>query len=109
LTSYRGEPEEPHDHLWKVAIRVGTDTLNREGYAVDFHWVHSTLRQVVEPLDGTDLNRHPEIGTPTPSAERLAEVLAELLSAKLHAAGAELVSISVWEGPENRVDLNLGD
>jgi 6-pyruvoyl-tetrahydropterin synthase len=107
LASYYGEPEEPHEHQWHVAVRVGTEELNAEGYAVDFHAVHGALQRVAAPLDGADLNDHPEIGTPTPSAERVAEVVARWLAPVIHDLGARLLSVSVWEGPENRVDLVL--
>ena len=109
LTSYLGEPEESHGHDWQVAIRVGTAHLNDEGYAVDFHAVHEALRAAVEPLDGSDLNAHPEIGSPTPSAERVAEVVAGWLAPAMRDLGATLLMVSVWEGPENRVDLVLGN
>jgi 6-pyruvoyltetrahydropterin/6-carboxytetrahydropterin synthase len=109
LTSYLGEPEEPHSHHWQVAIRVGTDGLKPEGYAVDFHAVHDALRTVVAPLDGSDLNAHPEIGSPTPSAERVAEAVASWLEPAVRDLGARLLMVSVWEGPENRVDLVLGE
>ena len=107
LTRYLGEPEASHSHLWQVAVRVGTDRLNDEGYAVDFHAVHQALATVVAPLDGSDLNAHPEIGAPTPSAERVAEVIAGWLAPVVQELGASLLSVSVWEGPENRVDLVL--
>jgi 6-pyruvoyl-tetrahydropterin synthase len=107
LTSYRGEPEESHQHRWRVAIRVGVDHLNDEGYAVDFHGVHGALAGQVEALDGTDLNDHPEIGSPTPSAERVAEILAGWLEPIIADLGGRLLTVSVWEGPENRVDLDL--
>jgi 6-pyruvoyltetrahydropterin/6-carboxytetrahydropterin synthase len=107
LTSYLGEPEEPHSHRWEVAIRVGTDELNDEGYAIDFLAVHNELQNVVSTLDGSDLNEHPEIGSRSPSAERLAEVLAGWLQGAVESLGGRLLSVSVWEGPENRVDLNL--
>ena len=45
LTSYLGEPEQPHSHQCQVAIRVGTTELNAEGYAVDFHAVHAALAE----------------------------------------------------------------
>jgi hypothetical protein len=71
--------------------------------------VHEALARAVAPLDGTDLNDHPEIGDPTPSAERVAEVVAGWVAATIEELGARLLSVSVWEGPENRVDLVLGD
>ena len=107
LLSYLGKPEEPHAHQWRVAIQVGTDGLNSEGYAVDFHAVHELLGAVRDELERTDLNAHPEIGTPTPSAEHLAEVIAHRFEPHVRQLGARLLSVSVWEGPENRVDLKL--
>ena len=107
LTSYRGQPEASHEHAWKVADRVGADALNEEGYALDFHEVETILATAVRPLDGTDLNRHPEIGTPSPTAERIAEVLSETLTAKYEKISGKLLVVSVWEGPDNRVDLML--
>jgi 6-pyruvoyltetrahydropterin/6-carboxytetrahydropterin synthase len=109
LTRYLGEPESSHSHTWQVAVRVGTDRLNNEGYAVDFHAVHHALASLVTPLDGSDLNDHPEIGVPTPTAERLAEVIAGWLTPVVGELGARLLSVSVWEGPENRVDLVLDE
>jgi len=107
LMSYRGEPEASHDHRWEVAIRIGADTLNDEGYALDFHEVHSALDLAVAPLRDSDLNLHPAIGDPTPSAERVAEFLADELQPAATTMGGRLLTVSVWEGPENRVDLNL--
>jgi len=109
LTSYLGAPEASHSHPWQVAVRVGTGRLNDEGYAVDFHAVHQALATAVEPLHGSDLNAHPEIGVPTPSAERVAEVIACRLAPVVEELGADLLSVSVWEGPENRVDLILDE
>ena len=107
LTQYRGMEEEHHDHEWRVEVRVGAENLNTESYALDFHQVHKILFEAVVPLDGIDLNAHPEIGQPSPTAERVAEVLAECLAPLYEAIGGRLLSVSVWEGPENRVDLML--
>ena len=107
LTSYLGAAEEPHTHQWQVAIRVGADGLNDEGFALDFHAVHALLERVVAPLRGSDLNDHPSIGMPTPSAERVAEVISDELRPGVSAIGGRLLTVSVWEGPENRVDLCL--
>jgi 6-pyruvoyl-tetrahydropterin synthase len=109
LASYRGAPETSHKHRWQVAIRVGADALNPDGYALDFHEVHALLAAAVAPLDRADLNRHPEFGRPSPTAERLAEVLAAHLAPQCAALGGILLEVSVWEGEENRVDLHLDE
>jgi len=107
LTEYRGMAEEAHDHEWRVEVRVGVESLNAEGYALDFHDVHKVLSEAVTPLDGSNLNKHPEIGRPSPTAERVAEVLAEVLAPQYERLGGRLHSVSIWEGPDNRVDLML--
>ena len=107
LTSYMGKPETPHRHRWTAAIEAGTAALNDEGYALDFHKVHEALAHATRDLNGADLNQHPEIGVPSPSAERVAEVLADRLTPVLAELGGTLLKVSVWEGPDNRVDLNL--
>lgn len=108
LTSYLGHPEAPHEHRWRVEVRAAVAELNAESYAVDFHALRSTLERCTDKLAGTDLNLHPEIGRPSPTAEHLAVVLAGWISPEVRALGADLVGISVWEGPDNRVDLELG-
>ena len=107
LTRYLGRPEESHPHRWAVEVRAGANRLNDDGYALDFVALHRLLAEWVAPLDGSDLNSHPVIGRPSPTAERVAEVLAEALEPVVAALGGTLLSVTVWEGPENRVDLNL--
>jgi len=107
LTVYKGETETSHVHDWQVEVRIGADVLGPEGFALDFHEVRHILVEAVAPLDDSDLNNESEIGQPSPTAERVAEVLAERLIPQYEAIGGLMLSISVWEGPENRVDLNL--
>ena len=105
LTVYKGEVEASHLHDWQVEARIGADALGPEGYALDFHEVRQILVDAVAPLDDSNLNFDPEIGRPSPTAERVAEVLAERLTTQYGAIGGQLLSLTVWEGPENRVDL----
>ncbi|MCD4748198.1 MAG: 6-carboxytetrahydropterin synthase [Thermoanaerobaculales bacterium] len=107
LTKYRGEPESAHRHRWRVAVEVGTDTLGPEHYGLDFHAVHAILAKAAECLHETDLSRHPSIGTPSPTAERVAEFLVEETQPLFAGLGGTLLKLSVWEGPRNRVDLVL--
>ncbi len=107
LAAYKGEVEASHLHDWQVEVRIGADTLGPEGYALDFHEVRQILVEALAPLHDSDLNTDPEIGRPSPTAERVAEVLAERLTPQYEAIGGRLLSLSVWEGPDNQVDLNL--
>ena len=107
LTAYKGEMEAPHLHDWQVEVRIGADVLGPEGYALDFHEVHQILAEALAPLHDSNLNTDPEIGRSSPTAERVAEVLAKRLTPQFEAIGGRLLSLSVWEGPDNRVDLIL--
>ena len=107
LTAYKGEVEASHVHDWQVEVRVGADALGPEGYALDFHEVRQILVEAVRPLNDSDLNTDPEIGRSSPTAERVAEVLAERLAPQYEVIGGRLLSLSVWEGPDNQVDLIL--
>jgi 6-pyruvoyl-tetrahydropterin synthase len=107
LTLYRGKAESSHGHPWTVEVRVGAAELNEEGYALDFHQVQGLLANVVAPLDSSDLNDHPTISQPSPTAERVAEVLSQKLAPSYEKIGGRLLSVSIWEGPDNRVDLIL--
>ncbi len=107
LTRYLGEPESPHNHRWRVAIKVGADTLNDEHYGLDFHAVHQALQQVITSLDQTSLNLHPKIANPSPTAESVALFIADAVRGPLENLGGIVLEVSVWEGPGNRVDLRL--
>jgi 6-pyruvoyl-tetrahydropterin synthase len=107
LTSYDNRPEDSHEHRWGVAVAAAADSLTGEGYAIDFHALKELLEDAVLPLAGSDLNQHREIGHPTPTAERLAEVVAGWLEPGVAKLGGRLIRVSVWEGSENRVDLEL--
>jgi 6-pyruvoyltetrahydropterin/6-carboxytetrahydropterin synthase len=107
LPSYKGRPEPAHGHRWQVAVRVSVQALDHEHLALDFETLRQALERALAELDGTDLNEHPEAGTPSPTAENLALLTLRRLGPEVRAMGGTLCGISVWEGPENRVDLEL--
>ena len=107
LTTYLGEAETGHRHRWRVAVEVGADSLGDEHYGLDFHAVHAILEEAAAGLAETDLSLHPVIGQPSPTAERVAEFLAGETGPRFAELGGTLLKLSVWEGPENRVDLVL--
>ena len=41
------------------------------------------------------------------TAERIAEIMSTRVEPPLDEIGGALLKVSVWEGPDNRVDLNL--
>ena len=75
---------------------------------VDFHAVEGTLREIVAPLNNSNLNDAALFEGVNPSAEQVARVIGEVLSARLIEAGhlappeqggVRVASVSVTEAP----------
>jgi 6-pyruvoyltetrahydropterin/6-carboxytetrahydropterin synthase len=98
LVMYDGQPEPTHGHDWHVTAIVAAPKLDSHAMVMDFHELQSALRLITEPLHHTDLNAHPVIAKPNPSAERVAQYIAEQLISELP-ADVSLQSVSVTEAP----------
>jgi len=89
-----GGREETHKHEWRVTATFRSSSLSGEtGVVVDFVKVQASLNAVTDQLDGRDLNSLPVLADGPPSAERVAEYLAERL------ATDRLYRVSVTEAP----------
>lgn len=82
--------EDRHEHTWKVKITTQSDKLNKFGITIDFKELSLHLEEIVQELDGSDLNRLIEI----PSCENIARYIYERLKLKL----PDLISVEVTEG-----------
>lgn len=78
-----GGYEAEHDHTWPVQVVVCGHKTDGMGLLIDFNWLRQLINQVIEPLDGTDLNEHAELGPANPSAEHVARYIAEQLRPRL--------------------------
>ncbi|MCI0587534.1 MAG: 6-carboxytetrahydropterin synthase [Planctomycetes bacterium] len=68
LPSYRGSPEAPHGHRWRIEVTVEAP-VGPEGMAFDFAELGEVVRRrVVERFEGRSMN---EV-VPVPSAENVA-------------------------------------
>jgi 6-pyruvoyltetrahydropterin/6-carboxytetrahydropterin synthase len=101
LHRYRGLPEAVHGHSWRVEAQLATTTLDEDGLAYDFCEVQKALLAVLGPLDHRCLNEVPPFDQVSPTAEAVAQWVYEELRNRL--PGAPLVSVTVFEGPENSV------
>ena len=98
LRSWRGAPERPHGHSWKVVARLAADRLDGEGLAFDFVVVRDALRRLAARFDHDDINAVPPFDVVSPTTERLAEWFHGELRREL-GPGAPLVAVTVFEGP----------
>ncbi len=79
----QGELEESHRHDWRVALFVKGESLDQDGLVCDFHAVQKALDAVIAPFVDGDFNVTPPFDQINPSAELIAEHIAQAVQAKL--------------------------
>ncbi|MEI8198265.1 MAG: 6-carboxytetrahydropterin synthase [Phycisphaerae bacterium] len=85
-----GSLEPYHEHDWHVAVRVLARQLDELETVLDFHTVEQALQSICADYAGKRLNEvapFQERGR-NPSAERVAERIAELLGPKIESLAA---------------------
>jgi len=98
LTDRDGRREPVHMHDWVVEAVFRGPGLDEMGVLIDFTLAEQALRNVVELLEGTNLNDAPFSADANPSAERLARYLFNALRDRLGTA-APLAAVYVREAP----------
>lgn len=102
LYGYPGECRELHGHTWDVEVCVRGEHLDEVGIVYDFKRLKSDLASVLEPYDHAYLNEVTPFDTLNPTAENLARVVFEALSARV---GPEVTvtEVAVWESPVAKI------
>ncbi|MEL7472774.1 MAG: 6-carboxytetrahydropterin synthase [Planctomycetota bacterium] len=98
-----GALEPLHGHNWRITARIQAQTLDTDGLVCDFHTVHHTLLDIIEPFHNNNLNEQPPFNAGVnPTAELVAHHIAKELHERLDEAlapNARLASVSVTEAP----------
>jgi 6-pyruvoyltetrahydropterin/6-carboxytetrahydropterin synthase len=98
LKLYDGSLEPLHGHNWSVKVAVMAEKLDAIGVVMDFHELERLVDAMVVPMHNRHLNELRSFAETNPSAEGVALVIGRGL--KLPAA-VRLLSVEVWETPEN--------
>ena len=94
-----GSREAPHEHLWQVSVSFRSDSLDEAmGVVIDFVAAEQALRELGASVDGADLNELAAFSDGRPSAERVAQWIAEKLQGTLACEG-RLYRVAVIEAP----------
>lgn len=98
LRKYKGKCENPHGHNWKVDASFSSDKLNEIGLVADFREAKKAVRDVIEKMDHTDLNKVPYFTKVNPTSENIAKyIYDELRKKKIKPS-----SVSVWESGDSK-------
>ncbi|MCH2135985.1 MAG: 6-carboxytetrahydropterin synthase [Phycisphaerales bacterium] len=93
-----GELETPHEHDWRIRVQVSGPTLDSEGLLCDFHVLEQQLDRLIKPFHDADLNATPPFDKVNPTAEHVAQFIAEGMA---DGAGSAITRIeaAVTEAP----------
>ena len=97
LRGYKGRCENLHGHNWIVEAILGGEKLDSTGMLFDFSSLKKSLIKILDEIDHTILNEHPEFKKENPSAERIAKFVFDKLSKTIRKKGIQVVSVRVHE------------
>jgi 6-pyruvoyltetrahydropterin/6-carboxytetrahydropterin synthase len=105
LREYRGISEPLHGHSYKVEAELAArgGGVDEDAIAVDFVSAKRKLEQLARKLDYACINDVEPFTRINPSAENIAEWFARELQKEVDDEKADVVAITVWEGPVNSV------
>ena len=93
-----GSLEPLHGHNWKAIVRVASRKLDDIGVVMDFHQLDALLAAITDAMHNRHMNDLPTFAKLNPSTENVALHIARQLRLP---PGVTLVSVEVWETPEN--------
>ena len=93
LRGYKGKCESLHGHNWKVEAEVRQSSLDKTGMVMDFKLLRQGLKDIIDALDHTYLNKIAPFDKTNPTSENIARYIYARLKKKFPG----LSSLTVWE------------
>ena len=92
-----GPENDPHDHAYRVEVRLTSDALDPHGYIVDLDDLNTLLDRVLDYYQGRLLNDLPEFKGLNPSIEHLSRIFFRQLVEGLGRHGFTEIEVRIWE------------
>lgn len=99
LEGYPGDCARPHGHNWELEVFARSKKLDSIGMAMDFRTLKAAARELVAPWDHQDLNTLEDFKRVNPSAEAIARLAYERLSAIMDSPETWVDRVTIWENP----------
>ncbi len=97
LKGYPGDCARPHGHNWVLEVFAQSKNLDSLGMAMDFKKLKSAANELIAPWDHQDLNTLEDFKGINPSAEQIAKLSFDRLSAIVNSANTWIDHVTVWE------------
>jgi 6-pyruvoyltetrahydropterin/6-carboxytetrahydropterin synthase len=101
LPGYQGKCAHMHGHTYQVEI-VLEGEVGEDGFVMDFYQIKRLVSGALEDLDHSCLNNV----LPNPTAESIAQWIADRLNRNLKGTAVRLFSIKLWEGKNKWVMID---
>ena len=105
IVGYEGKCRRLHGHNWSVEAVVKGRELDRLGMLIDFKVLKAALNAVLDEFDHQYLNELPAFESMNPTAENLARLIFERMSAStiFEGSSARMSAIKIFETPRSCV------
>lgn len=97
LEGYPGDCARPHGHNWGLEVFARSKRLDSIGMAMDFRDLKRATKELVAPWDHQDLNLLDDFQEINPSAEAIAKLAFDRLSAIIDSGETWIDRVTVWE------------
>ena len=97
LPGYPGDCARPHGHNWVVEVFARSRQLDSIGMALDFRQLKRAAKELIAPWDHQDLNTLDDFRETPSSAEVIARLSYERLSAQINTDRTWVDRVTVWE------------
>lgn len=102
LVAYPGACAVLHGHNWKIEVYVQGEELDELGMLVDFKQLKSSVAELMDELDHSDLNTHEAFRDLNPTSERIAEFLYKRLVTASEGEPFSIARVIVHETPGSK-------
>ena len=111
IVGYEGKCRRLHGHNWTVEAVVRGRELDRLGMLIDFKILKAALNAVLDEFDHQYLNELPAFETLNPTAENLARLIFDRMSASsvFDNSSARMSAIKIFETPRSCVTYSPDD
>ena len=92
-----GAENDPHEHAYRVEVRLQAEELDRHGYIVDLEHLEEVLDKCVAHYRHRMLNALAEFDGRNPSIEHFSRRFCERLTAGLPPHRLTAIEVRIWE------------
>lgn len=97
INGYPGDCARPHGHNWVMEVFVLSPELDHLGMAVDFRELKKVSQEITAKWDHRDLNETEDFKAINPTAENIAKLAFDRLSARFNKGGIRISKVTIWE------------